>query len=232
MKAKRVRPGKKKVYWFMGMPGLVRWYEADMLAMVARWTKPQYIQYRCPPLSVVRLRPLMIERFMQDTKNPLDTLVMLDIDHEHPKDVVNSLVASDEFGIYTSLTFKRAPTLPVAWAMDYKDGWDKPAHHVSQITAGEILECDRGGAGAMAIQRRVIKAILKNGHTFKQLFQYVAQRDCDEYFAKLCSEAGFRQYVDTAVVSPHVNDTLTSIGIQEWDEWAKGKGEGGWIDDE
>lgn len=219
----------KRVFWFVGLPALLHWWEADMLMMLERHTKHEYTRWRVPPVKVVRLRPLMIEKFMAETSEPTDTLVMVDVDHDHPRDLINRLVEFNNLPIHTSLTFKREPTMPVACAMDYKKGFEsgEVAHHVAQFMPGEILECDRGGHAAIAVQRQVYQAILHLGYDFKQMYQYVGQRDCDEYFAKLCHEAGFKQYVNTGIVSPHRSDVQVMIGLKEWDAYMRRSNRGG-----
>ena len=225
----RMKTMSKRVFWIVGLPSMLHWWEADMLMMLERWTKHEYTRWRFPPVKVVRLRPLAIERFMSETTEPTDTLVMLDIDHKHPKTVVNDLVATSEYPVHTSLTFKREPKMPVASAMDYKEGFadGEVAHHVAQFMPGEILECDRGGHAAIAVQRQVYQAILELGYGFKEMYKYVGQRDCDQHFAQLTHEAGFKHYVNTAIVSPHGSDVPSWIGLQEWDEYMKRSSRGG-----
>jgi len=221
------RNKKKKVYWVLGLPGLMRWWEADMAMMLSRHTRHEYVRWRCEPVKVVRLRPMMIAKFMEATKKPTDTLVFLDIDHAHPPHIVNSLVARDDLAIHTSLTFKRAPQMPTALAMDYNDGWDRSPEMVSGLNQGDILEVDRGGFGAVAVQRQVFSAILDLGYGIHNMFEYHGTADCDKHFAMLCQEAGYKQHVNTGLVSPHMTDIPSSITLEMWDKWAKDKGQPG-----
>ncbi len=202
-----------------------------MLQRIARRTKAEYIQYRSAPIKVVRLRPLMIEKFLLECHDPLDTLVFLDVDHGHQANIVNQLVARDDLPIHSSLTFKRAPTLPVALAMDYPQGFkrNEVAVHVSGFEEGDILECDRGGFAAVAIQRKVFMGILELGYDTKEFFMYKGQRDCDQWFAQLTHEAGFKHFVNTSIVSPHNTDTRSAVGLENWDRYVKGKGDPGVI---
>lgn len=224
---------KKQVRWVVGLPSLLHWWEADRLMLLSRHTNREYVRYRLPPVKVVRMRPLVIEKFMLDCPNPLDTLVLVDVDHSHPTYVVNSLAEPDEFGVHTSLTFKREPKMPVASAMNYPKGFQEGevAEHVAEIRLGEIIECDRGGHAAIAVQRRVFSAILDLGYSLQEMYMYKGQRDCDQWFAKLCHEAGFKHYVNTAIVSPHYSDAPTEIGLVEWDTYMKGSGRKGLVID-
>lgn len=229
---KAIKHGKR-VIWFIGLGAVQNWWETDMCMMLSRHTKHEYTRWRSAPMKVIRLRKVMIERFMLETSRPTDTLAMLDIDHNHSSNIINCLVEPDEYGVHTSLTFKRAASMPLASVMDYPKGFEhgEAAKHVGEIHAGEILECDRGGHAAIAVQRRVFQAILDLGYTIEQFYQYIGQRDCDQHFAQLCSEAGFKHYVNTGIISPHLRNEPQYVGVPEWDAYEKGKGLGGWIID-
>ncbi|KKN64493.1 hypothetical protein LCGC14_0491060 [marine sediment metagenome] len=246
MKAERVHPlveppkkGDKEpvtdldrqIWWFMGLPSTNHWHMTKMCMRIARWTPTHWTMLESPPLKVNRLRREMIKFFMKKSKNPKDTLVMLDIDHLHPNTVVKDLVGDGQFPIHCALTFKRAPTLPVPMAMDYINGWESSPAMCSQFTPGEVLKCDRGGTGAIAIQRQVFDAIIALGYPIEKMFIYKDGEDCDKWFARLCTQAGFKQYVNTAIESPHFSDVPEYINSEMWDKWAKEKGHGGIVRD-
>ena len=112
-------------------------------------------------------------------------------------------------------------------AMDYINGWESSPAMCSQFTPGEVLKCDRGGTGAIAIQRQVFDAIIELGYPIEKFFIYKDGEDCDKWFARLCVQAGFHQYVNTAIESPHFSDVPEYIDSKMWDAWAKEKGHGG-----
>jgi len=213
----------KRVFWFAGLAPKMSWWECDMLMMLCRHTKHEYVQWRLQyPIRVNKLRHLMIEKFMLETSDPLDTLVFMDIDHQHEPHTINALVAPDILPVHTVLSFKRDPTIPVPLAMDYNKGWDnQPATHVTGFKPGDILEVDRGAAVGMAVQRRVFVNILEAGYGFKDFFVYKGERDCDEWFARLCSEVGSKHYVNTGIISPHMTGLPSNIDLADWDAYMK-----------
>jgi len=220
-----------KVYWSVGLPPLARYWEIDMLMMVARHTGAGFVRLRQPfPVRVNRFRAEIIRQFMELTSAPKDRLVLLDVDHDQPPQVVNLLANPHiDLPVHMALTFKRSREMPLALAMNYSDGWDKPPQHVTGWKkAGDILECDRGGTAAFCVQRWVFERLFEEyGIGPAGLFEYVDQDDCDKHFAQLCSGVDIKHYVNTGIVSPHLADGPIWVGLEEFDAWAKANGQPG-----
>ena len=219
----------RKVYWAVGLPRMLHWFEADMLMMVARHTQPSYVRLRQPfPVRVNKFRAQIIRQFLKLSENPKDVLVLLDVDHAHPEQIVNWLASPEfDFPVFMALTFKRAMAFPVPVMLNYDQGWEQPPSHVVEYTPGEIVACDRGATAAFAVQRWVYQAMVNELIVPEDMFTYEGEEDCDKHFAKLCYELIGKQHVNTGIVSPHLLDLPQWVGPEQFDTWAKTQGYGG-----
>lgn len=149
-------------------------------------------------------RNLLARAFLLVSRRPDDTLVMLDVDHAHPKHVVPWL-AQHNVEVVTPLIFRRGPPYQAcAFRADAQGG----LHHLETSTmAPGLHRMDGGvGTGAIAIQRRVFE---KLAHLAPHYFRYeydplLGAPSEDMFFCKHAAAAGVEMWVDTVFESPHL----------------------------
>jgi len=134
-------------------------------------------------------------------------LVMLDLDHEHPIDIVGKLCESvaeapDERRAVSALAFRRAqPYDPIAWR------WDDEVEEFYSITSwepGEVLEVDQFSTSACIIAREVFEEM--PWPWFK--YQYPKRGIYPTEDIWFCTEArrlGIKMHVDTRIRTLHLN---------------------------
>lgn len=133
-------------------------------------------------------------------------LVMLDLDHAHPPDVVWRLckrAAEDRTRrVISALAYRRgAPFEPIAFRWDEKIG-----KFFAVLDGNGLVEVDRLGFGAVIIARDVFEEI---GWPY---FSYVYEtgEDGERYptedmwFSRRCQEQGIRLWVDFDLVTDHL----------------------------
>lgn len=138
-------------------------------------------------------------------------LVMLDIDHRHPVDVVERLLAR----------IQEDPTREVIGALYFRRG--KPyepmmfrsgqggLYSVIDWEPGQLLEVDAIGTGAIIIARSVFERL---AYPYFR-YEYEGDRFVSEdlYFCRVAREAGVRIWCDTALHTEHlltgrINETV------------------------
>ena len=143
--------------------------------------------------------------FLEHSANPNDTLVMLDVDHEHPREVLERLAAHD-VPVAAALNFRRGEPYQ---ACAFRRSGVGDLHHLASFPPG-LHRMDALGTGAIAIQRRVFERLQALGHVWFFKYEYGSPTDPlaspseDMYFSKICEEAGIEMFVDTTIVSPHI----------------------------
>lgn len=140
--------------------------------------------------------------FMRVSKSPCDTLVMLDVDMDHPSDIIERLVGRN-VPVVAPLYFRRGPDYE---ACAFRRNGDGGLHHLATYPPG-LHRMDAIGTGAIAIQRHVFDTLRSLGHEW--FFKYEYQRNYispseDLYFCKICEEANIPMYVDTTIEVPHI----------------------------
>lgn len=164
------------------------------------------------------VRQGICELFLEMSKEPDDTLVMFDIDHEHPLDTIERLVGHDK-PVVAPLMFRRgAPFDACAFGKDANGD----IHHLAQFGVG-LKQMNGVGSGAVAIKRSVLTRLLELGHHWFWKYQYLDPEPAkfygarapseDLYFSRICDEAGIEMYVDTDFESLHM--LLGGIGRAE-----------------
>ena len=159
--------------------------------------------------------------------NPRDTLVMLDVDHDHPANIITRLVAHD-VGVVAPLMFRRGePYEACAFrAGGSPTGSGSDIHHLATFPPG-LYEMAQVGTGAIAIQRWVFDELDRRGlgpWYFRYDYRLGPQGELhmpseDMHFGELCRKAGIKHYVDLSFESPHV--TLGFVDKQtHLDYWA------------
>lgn len=153
-------------------------------------------------------------------KSNFTHLLMLDIDHVHPHNIIQRLakwVVEDpkKYQVVGGLNFRRsAPYDPCAYRVA-KDGtmttvaWDEN---------DTILEVDRLGTGSIMISREVFEALPPPWFTndYSQAWRDAWPGE-DIGFSKLCRENGIKLWVDVTVTSPHFTPSI--IDGASWEHW-------------
>jgi hypothetical protein len=133
------------------------------------------------------------------------TLIMLDSDHEHEKDIVHQLlkhmVKNPERLVVAAMNYRRGPPFePQAYWRD-DDGrlYTKPDFE------GGLQKFDAVGTGAIAIAREVFERIPPTwfGYTYEHVMDRCYPSD-DTCFCRRCGAAGIDIWVDPEVTSPHL----------------------------
>lgn len=157
---------------------------------------------------------------MELLKTDFTHLLMLDIDHVHPTDIIQRLakwVVADpkKYQIVGGLNFRRSePYDPCAYHME-SDGsmttiaWDEK---------DTILEVDRLGTGSIMIAREVFETIPPPWFTndYSQVWRDAWPGE-DIGFSRLCVKHNIKQWVDVTVTSPHITPAI--IDGASWEHW-------------
>jgi len=159
---------------------------------------------------------------MELLKTDFTHLLMLDIDHVHPTDIVQRLarwVISDpkRFQVVGGLNFRRSePHDPCA----YKMGEDNTMWTIEWEKDTELMEVDRLGTGSILIAREVLETIPPPWFTndYSQGWRDAWPGE-DIGFSKLCNQYGIKLWVDCTTTSPHITPALVDAGA--WEAWKK-----------
>ena len=155
-------------------------------------------------------------RFMLD--NPEFThLVMLDLDHRHPYNIVEQLlrwadVDSERYQVVGGLNFRRsAPYNPCA----FQRGPDGFLHFPIEWQKESIVRVDAIGHGSLMVAREVFERIPPPWWKYEYSEWSDGENELypskDVYFCRLLNEHGINIWCDTTVTSPH----LTTSQIDE-----------------
>jgi len=154
-------------------------------------------------------------------KTDFTHLLMLDIDHIHPHDIVQRLsrwVLADpkKFQVVGGLNFRRSePHDPCAYTYDETDQsmwtveWDENT---------EIVEVDRLGTGSILIAREVFETI-EPPWFYNDYSQVWADKwpGEDIGFSRKCKDAGIKMWVDCKTTSPHITNAV--VDESSWRRW-------------
>jgi hypothetical protein len=200
----------RSVWFFLPHEKSWHWKAVDAvldLAAVAAVGGAKRIKMGPTRIDVARNRAA--RKFLEVSRRPKDTLVMLDADHEHPKELIDVLVSHDK-GVVAALCFRRSePYDPQIYVRDKDDGELKqPVTWGKGVLKGTIV-----GTGAIAIQRWVFEKLEADGFSYPWFrMMYTDGEDSflgeDWYFGLACEKAGIEQWCDMGFVSPHIADRL------------------------
>ena len=139
-------------------------------------------------------------------------LLMLDLDHVHPADIVQRLarwvMMNPEIQVVGGLNFRRSEPYEPCCFFKSEDGMSVNAP--ADWDAG-LMRVDYIGTGSILIAREVFEQI--EPPWFYNIYGIDANWD-DEWpgedigFSEKCAKAGIKMYVDTTTTSPHVGDRL------------------------
>jgi len=158
---------------------------------------------------------------MELLKSDFTHLLMLDIDHVHPHDIIQRLakwVVADpkKYQVVGGLNFRRSePYDPCA----YKIGDDGSMYTIAWEKDDEIVEVDRLGTGSILIAREVLETIPPPWfvNDYSQGWRDAWPGE-DIGFNKLCVQHGIKMWVDVTVTSPHIPPAI--IDGATWQKWA------------
>lgn len=156
-------------------------------------------------------------------KTDFTHLLMLDIDHVHPTDIIQRLarwVLKDpkKYQVVGGLNFRRSePYDPCA----YRIGDDGSMYTIAWEKDDEIMEVDRLGTGSILIAREVFETIPPPWfwNDYSQAWRDAWPGE-DIGFNKKCVENGIKMWVDLTVTSPHITPAI--IDGTSWQKWAAG----------
>lgn len=172
-----------------------------------------------PLISIAQSNPVFLKKGYQRTdlarngaaiellKSDFTHVLMLDIDHEHPEDIIQRLakwvLLDDNVWVVGALNFRRgAPFDPCV----YYYGDDDTVYAPYDWEQG-LMECDVLGTGSILIDRRVFEAIEPPWFTYDYSSAWKNHWPGEDIsFSKRCREAGINLYVDTTTTSPHMID--------------------------
>ena len=160
---------------------------------------------------------------MELLKGDFTHLLMLDIDHVHPTDIIQRLarwVLKDprKYQVVGGLNFRRSePYDPCA----YRIGDDGSMYTIAWEKDDEIMEVDRLGTGSILIAREVFETIPPPWfwNDYSQSWRDAWPGE-DIGFNKKCVENGIKMWVDLTVTSPHITPAI--IDGTSWQKWAAG----------
>lgn len=142
----------------------------------------------------------------------LTHVLMLDIDHKHPENIIQSFakwaIIKPEARVIAGLNFRRRePYDPVAGNLT-GDGLRRPI--LTEWGPG-LQEYDESGAAALFIHRSVFETLpppwFTNDYSRAWENNYPGE---DIGFCHKCHDYGIPVYVDTGITSPHCTDTLVT----------------------
>ena len=157
---------------------------------------------------------------MELLKSDFTHLLMLDIDHVHPTDIIQRLarwVLKDpkKYQVVGGLNYRRSePYDPCA----YKVGSDGSMYTIAWEKDDEIVEVDRLGTGSILIAREVFETIPPPWfwNDYSQSWRDAWPGE-DIGFNKKCQESGIKMWVDLTVTSPHITPAI--IDGSTWQVW-------------
>jgi len=136
-------------------------------------------------------------------------LLMLDIDHQHPRDIVQRLarwiITKPEIKVVGGLNFRRSEPFDPCCGF-----WGNDGRYYPPAEWGEgLIKVDLLGTGSILIDREVFEIIPPPWFYFD--YSKVWADDWiseDVKFSMLCNEHNIDLYVDTTTTSPHITTGL------------------------
>jgi hypothetical protein len=144
-------------------------------------------------------------------RSEMTHLLMLDIDHKHPKNIVRRLaswvIAHPEVQVVGGLNFRRGEPFDPCCGFWGNDGKFYPP---AEWEKG-LIKVDIVGTGSIMIAREVFELIPPPWFSFdySEVWADIWPGE-DIGFSKLCNKYGVNLYVDTTVTSPHMIDAMVT----------------------
>jgi hypothetical protein len=153
-------------------------------------------------------------------------LLMLDVDHIHPMDIVKRLtrwVEQDKHKLVVGgMNFRRSQPFDVCGFIQTENGeYATPLNWVDGLMKVDIL-----GTGCILISREVFER-LPGPPWFAHDYSMAAQGSYpgqDVFFSKLCGEHGIDLWMDTTTTSPHlINAVVDQNTFRNYQEALHGR---------
>lgn len=183
-----------------------------LLGIERHSTRLGYHRLECDGNITDQARNLICLAFLEHSRSPDDTLVMLDTDHLYDASIVEKLAAHRRPVVGALYFGRREPYLPMFFVrrdgqLAHLDKWPRPG-----------AACAVVGTAAIAIKHSVFEALQDAGFEYPWFrYEYVDKSrhrpSEDMYFGKCCEQVGIPHYVDTTLSIPH----LHSVGATEDD---------------
>lgn len=162
-----------------------------------------------------RMRNEAVKQFM---KTNMTHILMLDVDHVHPRDIVQKLarniIEDPDRLIVGGLNFKR--TEPFAPCVSYKK--DDSFYRPYEWTPG-LIEVDRLGFGCVLIAREAFERTEFPWFVNAPHYETETLGSHDNYFCEKAQEAGIKIWCDFRVTSPHMSQhRVTEITFRSYNE--------------
>ena len=162
-------------------------------------------------------RDYLCSEFKKLTQNPDDVLVQLDVDHNHPVDIIERLVANDK-PICAAYAVKSDPgnPIPCMWTRDQNG-----ILRIPRPVAKDLIQVAVTGSGAIAIKRSVFTALdeagFDKGYWKYQYYPDGTSGSEDIFFSQICEEVGIPVFVDGRIVTPHWTEgELDDTSYEQW----------------
>lgn len=141
-------------------------------------------------------------------------VVMLDVDHVHPENIVQRLMANfikfPDLKVVSGLNFRRCEPYDPCMFVRGDDGKFYP---VAEWEKGGLIKVDALGTGSIAIAREVFEMIeppwFYNDYRLAMDDVWPGE---DMGFSVNCHKAGIDLFVDTTITSPHLIDAVVDEG--------------------
>lgn len=207
---------ERMVMWGVPMPRAMPSMYADTLISVAQRTP--YPRIRAGFNDTARNRNIMCDTFLANSYNDHDALVMLDVDHLHPSNVVLRLTQHVGKGVIGGMAMNRNPKDPYPMVYKFDDNLDLTAGF--WFPRGEIVKCDMISPCGILIERWVLVKLKEQG--FYPWWQYLysmwpGQNTEDYYFGLACYQSDIPHYCDTSMELPHNSDD-NWLTMDDWIE--------------
>jgi hypothetical protein len=140
--------------------------------------------------------------------SPDDVLVMLDNDHLPEPDIVERLANVGNAGVVGALCRRRGDELDVL--MFRRNPETGRMDRIAEWPAGELVQVDAVGSGAIAIRRWVFDRLHAAYQQKYWLWRYAYDDNSPErpgeelYFQRMCEEQGIAIVCDTSIINEHI----------------------------
>jgi len=159
-------------------------------------------------------RNQIVKEFLSPANSVFTHLLMLDMDHVHPPDIVERLARHVEQDpsklVIGGLNFKRTAPFEPCFFLRAGDG----QYFTLTDWRPGLLKVDILGTGSILIAREVFSRIKPPWFSYS----YKADMSLDNWpeawpgvdvtFSKFCTVAGIDMWVDTTTTSPHITESL------------------------
>jgi GT2 family glycosyltransferase len=171
------------------------------------WKPENYYLYKLGPTIGVN-RNCLVDKALSDSKTT--HILFVDSDTVLPHNMIARFLKHmerEEADMMTGIYFQKNAAFRSTQFMNSKDK-EFVRLRVADYNAGDFVQIESSGAGALLIKREVfdkIKTPYFNFIVSEDGLNYLGE---DIYFFRKTEEAGLGLYVDTSIIAQHANGTL------------------------